>query len=90
MAKAWQQVSGPPLQEVVQGVGRALLHADLVAVAPDLQTRERHADVQGAVELKQEEEAAQVRCCGVTEAGCDRKSEISPSPPGWPRPACGR
>lgn len=60
VAKARQQVPGSPLQEVVKGVAGTLLHLDLVAVAPDLQAGQRHADVQRPVELKQEEEAAQV------------------------------
>lgn len=91
MAKARQQVSGPPLQEVVEGVGGTLLHPDLVAVAPDLQTGQRHADVQRPVELKQEVEVVSVRFYrhGGRSDG-DRKSEVSPSPPGWPRPAGGR
>lgn len=72
MAKAWQQVSGSPLQEVVEGVGGTLLHPDLIAVAPDLQTSQRHADVQRTVELKQEEEELWLHCCGGP-SGRDRK-----------------
>lgn len=72
MAEAWQQVSGSPLQEVVEGVGRTLLHTDLIAVAPDLQTGQRHADVQRTVELKQEEDAVWLYCCGGA-SGRDRK-----------------
>jgi len=49
--EAGQQLSGPPLQEVVQGLRGTLLHADLVPVGPDLQTGQRHADVQRPVEL---------------------------------------
>lgn len=56
MVKAGQQLSGSPLQEVVEGVGGTLLHPDLIPVAPDLQTGQRHADVQRTVELKQTEE----------------------------------
>lgn len=56
MAQARQQVPGSPLQEVVQRVAWTLLHTDLIAVAPDLQTGQRHTDVQRTVELKQEEE----------------------------------
>lgn len=52
MAKARQQLSGSPLQEVVEGVSGSLLHPDLIPVAPDLQTGQRNADVQGTVELK--------------------------------------
>lgn len=53
MAKAWQQLSAPPLQEVVERVGGAPLYPDLIAVAPDLQARQRHPDLQRPVELKQ-------------------------------------
>ena len=56
MAKARQQLSGSPLQEVVEGVSGSLLHPDLIPVVPDLQTRQRNADVQGTVELKRSEE----------------------------------
>ncbi len=52
MAKTRQQLSGSPLQEVVEGVGGALLHPDLITVAPDLQTGQRDADVQRTVKLK--------------------------------------
>lgn len=92
MAKAWQQLSGSPLQEVVEGVRRTLFHPDLISVAPDLQTGQRHPDVQRTVELEQTEEtrlgsvvAAELHRLAVT-----GRSEVSPSPPGWPRPACGR
>lgn len=57
MAKARQQLAAPPLQEVVEGVGRTLLHPDLIAVAPDLQTGQRHAHVQRPVELQRQAEA---------------------------------
>lgn len=92
MAKAWQQLSGPPLQEVVEGVGGILLHQDLISVAPDLQTGQRDPDVQRTVELK----GTQDRRLGssflvlkrsLLEGG--QRSEVSPSPPGWPRPSCG-
>lgn len=53
MVKAWQQLSGSPLQEVVEGVGGTLRHPDLIVVAPDLQTGQRHPDVQRTVELKE-------------------------------------
>lgn len=56
MAKARKQLSGPPLEEVVEGVRRTLLHSDLVTVAPDLQTGQRHTDVQRTVELRQKRE----------------------------------
>lgn len=56
VTKAWQQLSGSPLQEVVEGVGGTFLHRDLIAVAPDLQTGQRNPDVQRTVELKQTEE----------------------------------
>ena len=52
MAKAGEQLPGPPLQEAVQGVGGAFIHLDLVLVAPDLQPCQSHAHVQGSVELQ--------------------------------------
>lgn len=54
VAKAWQQVSRSPIQEVVEGVGGALLHPYLVSVAPDLQAGQRHPHVQRTVELEEE------------------------------------
>lgn len=53
VAKTWQQLSGSPLQEIVEGVGGTLLHPDLIPVTPDLQTGQRNADVQRTVELEQ-------------------------------------
>lgn len=53
VAKTWQQLSGSPLQEVVEGVGGTLLHPDLIPVTPDLQAGQRNANVQRTVELKQ-------------------------------------
>lgn len=82
MAKAWQQLSAPPLQEVVERVGGAPLHPDLIAVAPDLQARQRHPDLQRPVELKQSG-AVLLDRTGPERAGPERDS---PSPPGWPRP----
>lgn len=56
MAKARQQLSGSPLQEVVECVGGTLVHTDLIPVAPDLQTGQRNADVQRTIELKETED----------------------------------
>ncbi len=60
MAKTWQQLSGSPLQEVVEGVGRTLLHLDLITVAPDLQAGQCNPHIQRPVELKQTEEVGSV------------------------------
>lgn len=93
VAKTWQQLSGSPLQEVVEGVGGTLLHPDLIPVTPDLQTSQRNADVQRTVELKQTEE----RRLGSSSTAdllvyweVRGHFGVSPSPPGWPHPACGR
>lgn len=93
VAKARQQLSGSPLQEIVEGVGGTLLHPDLIPVAPDLQTGQRHPDVQRTVELKQTEERRFFLCSrftGFTVTRGGQRTQFSPSPPGWPRPACGR
>lgn len=62
VAKAWQQLSRSPLQEVVEGVGGTLLNSDLIAVIPDLQARQCHTDIQRTVELKHRRDVTQVFC----------------------------
>lgn len=54
MAKARQQVSRSPIQEVVERVRGALLHPDLIPVTPDLQAGQRHPHIQRTVELEEE------------------------------------
>lgn len=36
VTEAWQQLSTPPLQEVVEGVGGVFFHLDLVPLTPHL------------------------------------------------------
>lgn len=64
VAKAWQQLSCSPLQEVVEGIGGTLLNSDLIAVIPDLQACQCHTDIQRTVELKHRKDMTQIFFCG--------------------------